>query len=190
MARVRWGSFAGAAVGHGRARAEPSAIAPARMVVTRKHPGIAPGEILCTAGGSPVIADAGGAPLWSSSTGQPTCSNLQMQQYRGVNVLTWWQGRGGPASGGIGTGTGVLTTLDHRPVATIGPPGDHHPDTHELRLTPEGTALITSYRTVPHDPSPVGGPSDAGSCATPTARRSTSPPAESCTGRARSTTCP
>ena len=48
-----------------------------------------------------------------------------------------------------GTGTDVVTSLAHAPVARIGSAGGYQPDAHELLLTTTGSALITSYAQVP-----------------------------------------
>jgi hypothetical protein len=58
--------------------------------------------------------------------GADSYTNFQVQEYRGRKVFTWWQGSGGP--GGGGTGTDVVTSLTHAPVARIGPLGGYQPD--------------------------------------------------------------
>jgi hypothetical protein len=128
-----------------------------RMTVTRDEPGAASGRILFTYDQGAAIADASGTPLWTTS-GADSYANFQVQQYRGRKAFTWWQGTGGPGAGGTGTGAGMVTSLTHAPVASIGPAGGYQPDAHELLLTTSGTALITSYVQVPHDLSTVGGP--------------------------------
>ncbi|HWC79294.1 MAG TPA: arylsulfotransferase family protein [Pseudonocardiaceae bacterium] len=138
-------------------------VAAPRMTVNRLEPGTFAGQIFFTfrtadAGGVE-IADTAGTPVWSTS-GPAGYFDFQAQTYRGRPVLTWWQGGGNPAGGGTGTGIDVLTTFDHAPVATIGASGAFQPDIHELRLTPQHTALITSYVAVPYDLSSVGGPAD------------------------------
>jgi hypothetical protein len=127
------------------------------VTVTRHEPGTAPGRILFTYDQGAAIADASGTPLWTTS-GADSYANFQVQQYRGQQVLTWWQGTGGPGGGGTGTGTGMVTSLAHARLARIGAANGYQPDAHELLLTPSGTALVTSYAPVPHDLSAVGGP--------------------------------
>lgn len=147
----------------GRPAVASAATAAPAMTVTRDEPGTFDGLIFFTfespTGGGVEIADASGAPVWSTS-GSSGFFDFQRQTYQGRPVLTWWQGGGSPNNGGTGSGTDVLTGLDHTPVATIGESGAFQPDLHELRVTPENTALITSYLAVPHDLSPVGGPAD------------------------------
>lgn len=135
----------------------PQAAQGPQMTVTRHASGVAPGQILFTHGNGVEIADADGRPLWTMS-GSEQYGNFQMQTYQGKDVLTWWQGTGGPAQGGFGLGIDLLTSLEHDPVATIMRSGEYRPDVHEFRITPSNTALITSYRTVARDLSAVGGP--------------------------------
>src|SRR5262245_47311908 len=61
------------------------------MTVTRHEPGTAEGRILFTYGRGAAIADASGTPLWTTS-GADSYTNFQVQQYRGRQVFTWWQG--------------------------------------------------------------------------------------------------
>jgi hypothetical protein len=135
----------------------PAPLSAPQMTVLVRRPGAFPGQIFFTYGSGVEIADSTGTPLWSTSE-SGHYEDFQMQTYRGEPVLTWWQGTGTPAGGGTGVGTCVLTSLSHEPVATINGSDGYYPDLHELRITPANTALITSYRTVPYDLSPVGGP--------------------------------
>lgn len=139
------------------------------MTVRRNEPGTAAGGIFFTwvdnAGGQLAasgveIADATGTPLWATSSTSNRFVDFQRQSYRGRDVLTWWQGSGGPGGGGSGQGSCVLTGLDHTPITTIGASDEFQPDSHELRITAANTALITAYVTIPGDLSAVGGPVD------------------------------
>jgi len=130
-----------------------------QMTVTVNNAGVSPGQIFFTYDGGAGIAESDGRPLWSTSSSL-SFANLQVQSYLGKDVLTWWQGDGNAGGGGTGLGTDILTTLSGTPAGTIGPSGTYHPDLHEFRITPQNTALITSYLTVPYDLSPVGGPSN------------------------------
>ncbi|MEU9277281.1 arylsulfotransferase family protein [Streptomyces sp. NPDC048342] len=134
----------------------------ARPLDAHHHPRSADayqGQIFFTGTNTAAIADPDGTPVWFLA-GSDSYTNLQMQTYQGSNVLTWWQGTGGPGAGGTGVGTDMLTTVDHSPLATIGADGSYAPDTHEFRITPSNTALITSYVVIPYDLSAVGGPAD------------------------------
>jgi Arylsulfotransferase (ASST) len=105
-------------------------------------------------GAAEIAAAADGAPLWSISSDVIDYLDFQLQTYRGRPVLTWWE------SDESGTATDTITTLSHRPVASVGPSGVFVPDLHEFRITPRNTALITSFVVIPYDLSPVGGPAD------------------------------
>jgi len=48
-----------------------------------------------------------------------------VRQYQGRKVFTWWQGTGGPGGGGTGAGTGMVGSLAHTPVASIGSAGTY-----------------------------------------------------------------
>ncbi|MGH9067602.1 MAG: arylsulfotransferase family protein [Acidimicrobiales bacterium] len=81
--------------------------------------------------------------------------DLQVQTYRGKPVLTWWQGK---VLAGYGEGLCHLADSSYRQIATVQAGNGLKADLHELNLTPEGTALITAYRTADADLSALGGP--------------------------------
>jgi hypothetical protein len=83
--------------------------------------------------------------------------DLQCQFYKGKQVFTWWQG---DVTNGTGAGEAFLADMSFNQIAQLGEVGGFTPDLHELALTTEGTALMTSYHTVAADLSTVGGPSD------------------------------
>ncbi|WP_433331308.1 arylsulfotransferase family protein [Spirillospora sp. CA-294931] len=138
-----------------------------RFTVVASRPGKASGLIFATpqspktpaAAHGPQILDDKGRPVWFKRlpTGE-YATDLRVQRYRGKPVLTWWQGSA--TNTGIGKGVGYIADSSYRVIATVKPEGDHAPDLHEFELTPRGTALVTSYRTVPYDLTPVGGPRD------------------------------
>ena len=91
-----------------------------------------------------LIADDHGDPLWFHPTTPQTAMNFRPGIYRGKPVLTWWEGK---ATSGLGTGTHVILDDSYRVVARV-PAGDgRESDLHEFLLTPQGTALVTSYET-------------------------------------------
>ena len=57
-----------------------------------------------------------------------------------------------------GPTTNYIVDRHYRVIATVNAGNGLAADTHEFRLTPEGTALIVVYHTVPCDLSAVGGP--------------------------------
>lgn len=114
------------------------------------------------AGASPsvlVIADKAGKVVWEREmpTGQ-SAGNLRAQSYQGRPVLTWWQGVN---RGGHGTGVNYIADEHYNVITTLTPGGDLSSDIHEFRLTPDGRALISSYREITTDLTAIGGPADA-----------------------------
>jgi hypothetical protein len=81
--------------------------------------------------------------------------DLQCQFYKGQQVLTWWQGA---VTNGTGAGEAFLADMSLDPIARLSEVGGLTPDLHELTLTTEGTALMTSYHTEAANLSSVGGP--------------------------------
>ncbi|HTW07438.1 MAG TPA: arylsulfotransferase family protein [Acidimicrobiales bacterium] len=81
--------------------------------------------------------------------------DLQCQFYQGKQVFTWWQGT---VTNGTGAGEAFLADMSFNQIARISQAGGLTPDLHELTLTPEGTALMTSYHAEAADLSSVGGP--------------------------------
>ncbi|MGH9101569.1 MAG: arylsulfotransferase family protein, partial [Acidimicrobiales bacterium] len=81
--------------------------------------------------------------------------DLQVQTYRGQQVLTWWQGT---VVTGHGQGSCHVADSSYREIATVQAGNGLQADLHELCLTPHGTALITAYRTAAADLSAIGGP--------------------------------
>ncbi len=101
-----------------------------------------------------MILDVTGEIVWFQPSAQLT-TNLQVQQYRGRPVLTYWQGK---IVNGIGYGEGHLLDASYRSVATIKAVKGLQVDLHELTITPQNTALVTAYREQPADLSAIGGP--------------------------------
>ena len=151
------------------AAAAPPALAggpPPTITVLQRHPGLARGLIFvapkttATDPGpqGPEIIDNQGRPIWFHPTSKgDQAADFRVQSYRGESVLTFWEGQ---SHTGPGHGEGVDYIYDHgyRLIATVNAGNGLAADTHEFRLTPEGTALITVYNQVPRDLSSVGGP--------------------------------
>jgi hypothetical protein len=74
--------------------------------------------------------------------------------YRGEPVLTWWEALPGA---GLGRGTHVIMDSSYREIARFPAANGMPSDLHELELTPEGTALLTSYEIRNVDLSRFGG---------------------------------
>jgi Arylsulfotransferase (ASST) len=106
----------------------------------------------------PEIVDNQGRPIWFNPiTNGQSATDFRVQQYRGQPVLTWSQSAG---IGGQAVGQTVDYILDtqYQVIATVLAGNGYDADSHEFRITPQNTALITIYNAVPYDLSSVGGP--------------------------------
>jgi Arylsulfotransferase (ASST) len=70
-------------------------------------------------------------------------------------VLTWWQGTG---FGGLSTGTDYISNDRYQQIAEVNAGNGYSADGHEFLITPQNTALITSYATATADLTSIGGP--------------------------------
>ena len=77
-----------------------------------------------------------------------------MQTYAGQPVLTWWEGI---ATGGRGTGEGVIADASYRVIARVRTGNGVRMDLHEFTLTPRGTALVIAYHDRARDLRAWGG---------------------------------
>ena len=122
-------------------------------------PKTAPGATSAAVQG-PEIIDELGRPVWFHAVnGGDQAADFRVQRYRGQPVLTWWQGQSHTGAG-HGEGVDYIVDRSYRVIATVNAGNGLAADTHEFRLTPEGTALIVVYHAVPYDLSPVGGPAN------------------------------
>ena len=118
-------------------------------ITTPAKPGAAPGDLFMapyqgkgTPG--PMIAEQDGSLVWFKPlpSGE-SATNMQVQQYQGKPVLTWWQGR--ILEVGFGQGVDEIYDTSYRHVATVKAGNGYHADLHEIRLTPEGTAWTDDF---------------------------------------------
>jgi hypothetical protein len=103
-----------------------------------------------------LIADSAGEPVWFHPTTPQTAMNFRTGVYHGKPVLTWWEGK---SKSGLGTGTNVILDDTYREIARVPAGGGRQSDLHEFLITPENTALLTSYEFRDVDLTSVGGPS-------------------------------
>jgi hypothetical protein len=136
---------------------------PPILTVTANSAAVAPGELFTApyAGpgqAGPMILDPAGGLLWFKALPPSTsATDLRVQEYLGKPVLTWWQGD--VSVHGFGIGEGVVADSAYDDIAHIRAGNGHQVDLHELQLTPQGTALITSYFPILCNLSSVGGSS-------------------------------
>jgi hypothetical protein len=129
--------------------------------VTASSPAVAPGDEFVTpyAGpgqAGPMILEPDGALVWFKPMPTHTeATNLQVQEYDGKPVLTWWQGN---VTHGFGLGEDVIADDTYTEIGHVHAGNGLHADLHEFLLTPQGTALITAYEPILCDLSSVGGP--------------------------------
>ena len=105
----------------------------------------------------PEIIDNLGRPVWFLPTPGNMATDFRVQSYQGSPVLTWSQGitSGDPRPGNT---TDYIMDNTYTVIATVQAGNGYNADIHEFQLTPENTALITIYNSVPGDLSSVGGP--------------------------------
>lgn len=143
----------------------PPPLQPPRLLVLHRSALDTPGYIFVapkpTTPGQqqgPEIVDDRGRPVWFEpiSNGEEA-DDFRVQSYGGKPVLTWWQGTN---FGGVSQGVDYIANSSYHLIATVHAGNGLNADGHEFLLTPQGTALITSYHEVPYDLSSVGGPKD------------------------------
>jgi hypothetical protein len=133
-------------------------------ITTKAKPGAAPGDLFLapyqgkgTPG--PMIAEQDGSLVWFKPLpAGETATNLQVQQYEGKPVLTWWQGR--VLEVGFGQGAIEVYNTSYQHVRTIRAGNGYHADLHEIHLTPEGTAWTDDFDPIKMNLSSSGGKSD------------------------------
>jgi hypothetical protein len=139
-----------------RGQAVPRAGDPPYFIVAAAgYPRTGPGEP-----GLMRLNRSGGIVWYSPNTGFPPTkgmarTDLNVQSYQGQPVLTWWEGH---VAKGVGYGQAVIADSSYGTVATITGGNGLQADLHEFVVTAQDTALITAYRPVTTDLSPLGGP--------------------------------
>jgi hypothetical protein len=102
----------------------------------------------------PMILDDDGQVVWFRPLDTKAVADLRVQRYGGRPVLTWWRGQ---AVKGVGDGHYVIVDSSYHQIATVSAGNGLAGDIHEFLITDRDTALITVYRRLPYDLSPVGG---------------------------------
>ncbi len=146
-------------VQHFRSRPE---LQPPAMMVDARSSQTAPGYLFAAPYGGPgpsgpVIFDESGSPVWFDPlpTGMEA-TNLQVQQYDGQPVLTWWQGSIPPQ--GFGEGEEMIDNSSYRQIGRVRAGNGYKADLHDFHITPGGTALVTVFDPIDCNLSAVGGP--------------------------------
>jgi hypothetical protein len=136
---------------------------PPVLTVTADSPAVAPGDELVApydgpGQSGPMILEPNGGLIWFKALAHGTsATNLQVQQYAGQPVLTWWQGD--ISIHGFGLGEDVIANGAYEDIGHVRAGNGLRADLHDFQLTPAGTALITAYNPIYCDLSGVGGAS-------------------------------
>jgi hypothetical protein len=95
--------------------------------------------------------------FWPLTREEEDVMDFKVQRYRGEDVLTFWEG----THGGYGQGEYVILDSSYQEIARVRAGNGHRGDHHEFLISPQDTALITSYGKVSgFDLSGVGGPKE------------------------------
>lgn len=142
---------------------QPAMHAPA-VTVTASSPATAPGYVFAApysgpGQDGPMIFDDAGNLVWFKGLPNNTkATDLQVQQYAGQPVLSWWQGYIPPQ--GFGLGEIVVLNSSYQVLFHVRAGNGYQADLHDFHLQPDGTALLTVFNTIHCDLSHSGGPSD------------------------------
>jgi hypothetical protein len=133
------------------------------VVVTAQAAGATPGDLFAApyngpGPSGPMIFEGNGNLVWFDPLPANTeATNLQVQQYEGKPVLTWWQGHIPPQ--GFGQGEEIIDSTSYQQIARVHAGNGYLADLHEFRITPQGTGLMTVFDPIACNTSSVGGPS-------------------------------
>lgn len=138
------------------------ALQPPVLIVSARAGGAAPGYLFAApyngpGPSGPEIFDESGEPIWFDPLPRGTyAANLQVQEYDGRPVLTWWQGR--IAQQGFGQGEEMLYSSSYRQAGRVHAGNGYKADLHDFHITPQRTALLTVFDPISCDLAAVGGP--------------------------------
>jgi hypothetical protein len=132
------------------------------VTVDTSSPGQAPGYIFAAPYSGPgqygpMIFDSSGNLVWFDPLPPGAeAANLQVDQYEGKPVLTWWQGY--IPQQGFGQGEEVLADSSYRQILRLHAGNGLRADLHDFHITSHNTALFTVFDPIRCDLSQVGGP--------------------------------
>ncbi len=133
-----------------RFRSRPGLV-PAAVKILGRSGRTAPGDIFIGPQQGPVqkgpmIIDPSGGLVWFKPLPhKDQATDVRVQTYANQPVLTWWQGYLGA---GIGVGEDVIDDTSYKQIAVVRAANGLSADLHELKISPQGTALITAYYPV------------------------------------------
>ncbi len=135
---------------------------PPVLAVTARTGGTAPGYIFTAPYNGPgpsgpeIFNDSGELVWFDPLAGEAAATNLQVQQYGGHPVLTWWQGYIPPQ--GFGQGEEMIYSSAYQQVGRVHAGNGYKADLHDFHITPQGTALLSVFDPIACNLSGVGGP--------------------------------
>ena len=135
---------------------------PTTVAMTIHSPLAAPGDVFMTFGhgygqSGPMILDGSGGLVWFKAIPKGTAAmDFQLDSYEGKPALVWWQGS--VSNLGIGFGVDEIYDSSYRPIAHITGGNGYKVGLHDVQITPEGSAFVTTNTLVHADLSSAGGP--------------------------------
>jgi Arylsulfotransferase (ASST) len=142
--------------------ASAPALQPPVLSVTASSPGTAPGDIFTAPYNGPgpsgpeIFGQTGELVWFDPLPEEVAAANLQVQQYAGQPVLTWWQGYIPPQ--GFGEGEDMIYSSSYQQVGRVHAGNGYKADLHDFHITPQGTALLSVFDPIDCNLSSVGGP--------------------------------
>jgi hypothetical protein len=139
------------------------ALQPPVLAVAARTGATAPGYIFTAPYNGPgpsgpeIFNDSGELIWFDPLAGEAAATNLQVQQYAGHPVLTWWQGYIPPQ--GFGQGEEMIYSTAYQQVGRVHAGNGYKADLHDFHITPQGTALLSVFDPIACDLSALGGPS-------------------------------
>src|SRR5215207_96290 len=118
---------------------------PAAVEVITQEPGTAPGHSFIalkvgTGEHGPMIIDDLGQLVWFGK--YTSARDFKVQHYRGRRVLTWWERS---VVHGHGVGAYMIFDDSYREITRVRAGNGYRGDLHEFLITPQDTALLTTY---------------------------------------------
>jgi hypothetical protein len=135
------------------------------VLATTQSAGTTPGDVFEApysgpGPSGPMIFEGNGNLVWFHPLASGLdATNLQVQQYDGQTVLTWWQGHIPPQ--GFGQGEEIIDNTSYQQIGDVHAGNGFLADLHEFRITANNTAVLTVFNPIECNLSSVGGPSGA-----------------------------
>ena len=107
----------------------------------------------------PMIFEPNGQLVWMDPLPEHVfATNLQVEEYEGEKVLTWWQGF--IPQNGFGLGEEIVANSAYQPILHIHAGNGYLVDLHDFHLEPDHTAVFTVVSTIHCNLTSDNGPRD------------------------------